>query len=365
MNNTFLKVIFTLLSVFAAILSVIAFFSEEKIEIKYSVLSETNVLDLNANVNKLEVVYDSINLNKNNLNLKIYSIKIENLGNKSLSSNFYEVSDSIGVKLRGGKIIDKPEIIQTSSNYLNEKLKVVLSGNSELKFSPVILDSKEFFIIKFLVLHEDSSELEIISTGKIASQRDIPVITELDKAEHKTFIGRIFEGSILIQIIRFLIPLILVSGLLLLIGMRNGTKHTTLHKNWRENNIKEFQNSDYFNGEFDYSDIFEKYKRNGTYPFLMLAAFIEEEGLLNSLFRNFIKEIEDPLPKINMNIATPLQKVFISDVNWWLIGQLILDGSIIQSEGKWQFDEDYKRKISGFINFLNDNNKLDFVDDWN
>ncbi|SRX75643.1 hypothetical protein [Aequorivita antarctica] len=365
MNNSFLKIIFASLSGFAAILSVIAFFSEEKIEIKYSILAETNVLDLNADVNKLEVIYDSINLNRNNLNLKIYSIKIENIGNKSLSPNFYEVSDSIGVKLKGGKVIDQPEIVQTSSNYLDEKLKVVLNKSSELKFSQVILDPKEFFIIKILVLHKNNAKLQVISTGKIASQKDIPVITELDKEKNNSFIGRIFEGSILIQIIRFLIPLIVVSGLFLFIGLKNGAKHDKTHINWRHNNIDEFLKSEYYNDEFDYNDIFEKYRRYGTYPFLMLAAFLEEEGLFNSLFRNFKKEIDNPLPQIIMNNTTPLQKVFISDVNWWLIGQLIKDGSIIESDGNWYFEENFRRKISSFINFLNKNNKLEFIDDWN
>jgi hypothetical protein len=361
-----LKITFTFLTFFAAIISIIAFFSEDKISVNYNILSETNVLDLNADVNKLEIIYDSINLNRNDLNLKIYTLKVENLGNKSLSSSFYEVSDSIGLKIENGKIIAPPEIVQTSSKYLDEKLILKLNGESDLKFSQVILDPKEFFIIKLLVLHNTQNKPQILATGKIVSQKYIPVITaEIEKSEDKAFIEKIFEGSFLIQIIRFLFPLIIITGLVLILALSNGNKHEKKIAEWRNQNIYEFKNSPYYQEDYDYSKIFDVYKRYGTYPFLMLASFLENDSLLNSLFKNFKKEIGDPLPSIVVNSTTPFQKAFIFDVNWWLIEHLMKDGSILQVNENWIFEPSFKDRIATFIKFLNENGKFIFKDGMN
>lgn len=70
-DNFASKSFITILGIVAAIITIYAFLQEKKVDLRYEIIANTNVLDFNADVCKLEVTYDSTNLKLTNENLII------------------------------------------------------------------------------------------------------------------------------------------------------------------------------------------------------------------------------------------------------------------------------------------------------
>lgn len=209
-----LKTVITIIGLIGTIVTIYAFLQEKKVELRYEILSNTNVLDFNAEIGKLEVIYDSTNLKKSQENLRIYTVKIINNGNQNLLKEFYDENDPLGMQLNYGKIIEQPEIIQVSNDYLNRNVKIQVYDNKKINFSQVILESGEFYIIKILVLHKIDLIPEIVSYGKIAGQTNIQVTNSIGIKEELSFWKEVYDGSIWVQLLRmvsyFLIVLLII-----------------------------------------------------------------------------------------------------------------------------------------------------------
>ena len=163
------KTFIALIGLVGAIVTIYAFLQEKSVDIRYEIIANTNVLDFNADISKLAVIYDSTNLKETNENLRIITVKIVNNGNQHLLKEYYDEKEPLGLKTSAGKVIERPEIIQTSNDYLKRNLEIQesTSGN-HISFSQVILESGEFYIVKFLVLHKKTEEPQIMAFGKIA-----------------------------------------------------------------------------------------------------------------------------------------------------------------------------------------------------
>ena len=157
--------------IIGTIITIYAFLQEKKVELRYEILSNTNVLDFNADVNKLNVIYDSTNLRQTHENLRIYTIKIINIGEQTLTNNFYDKNDLIGIKILNAKIIEKPQIIETSNNYINRNAKIINYTKNNFSFYPIIIEKGEFYTIKFLVLHKTNSSPKLISIAKLQTKK--------------------------------------------------------------------------------------------------------------------------------------------------------------------------------------------------
>lgn len=130
-ENIALKTVITVMGLVGTAVTIFAFLQEKKVEIRYEIVSNTNVLDFNAEIGKLEVIYDSTNLKKSQENLRIYTVKIINNGNQNLLKEFYDENDPLGLQLSSGKIIEQPEVIQSSNDYLKRNVKIQVSNNEK------------------------------------------------------------------------------------------------------------------------------------------------------------------------------------------------------------------------------------------
>ena len=73
-----------------------------------------------------------------------------------------------------------------------------------LQLLPVILEAQEYFSLKLLLIHADDQFPRLMTTGKIAGIRHIPVHDLYKTAGEKTFIGKVFEGSVEVHVARLL-----------------------------------------------------------------------------------------------------------------------------------------------------------------
>lgn len=80
-------------------------------QIEYEVLANTNVLDINADITKLDITYDGSSLKTGSQSLRIINLHVRNTGNESVLKSFYDNNDPLGVFVTKGKVIEKPELV--------------------------------------------------------------------------------------------------------------------------------------------------------------------------------------------------------------------------------------------------------------
>jgi hypothetical protein len=140
--------------------------------LKYNVLANTSVLDLKADVAKLKVSYDSIDLIKGKQDVSIIIIEIRNDGNKDIKLEDYDRNNEFGFRIENGKILNKPEMIRSSDNSYFFDVVSDFSEN-KVKFKYKLIDEDQFWTIKFLVMHSKNQVPNIFPIGKISGMKKI------------------------------------------------------------------------------------------------------------------------------------------------------------------------------------------------
>ena len=172
------------------------YFYKEKPNIEYYQLTNTNVLDVKENLTKLDVLYDSTSIKKNKQSLRVITIKILNNGNEDLGPLHYDQTVPLGLKVNQGVIVETPQIIETSNEYIADRLKINWDNENEISFSQFIINTNESFTLKLLLLTKENVIPEIETTGYIAGLGKPILRTDINKPEEKGFFSRVIEGSI-------------------------------------------------------------------------------------------------------------------------------------------------------------------------
>ena len=191
------------------------YFYQEKPNIEYYQLTNTSVLDLKENVTKLDVIYDSTSIKKNRQSLRVVTIKILNSGNEDLGPQHYDKTVPLGLKIKGGVIVETPQIIETSNAYISDRLKINWLSENEISFSQFIINQNESFTLKLLLLTKENIIPELKATGYITGLGKPTLRTDINKPEEKSFLARVFQGSFLIHLVRSILYfLIFVIGVI-------------------------------------------------------------------------------------------------------------------------------------------------------
>lgn len=187
---------------------------ENKPDISFEIVTESNVLDIRQPLKDLSILFRGEDIQEKDLNLRIFIIRIENNRQVDILQNHYDVDDIWGFQVENGKIIEA-RLVNTNSDYLKSKLNPQVYKDNIVQLKKIIFERGKYFILEVLVLHKKSIPPEIISLGKIAGINRInPIKSWLGKSKH-TILGEFFYGSLLIQILR---PIsYLIAGVILLI----------------------------------------------------------------------------------------------------------------------------------------------------
>ncbi|MGG8494772.1 hypothetical protein ACQY1Q_00005 [Tenacibaculum sp. TC6] len=346
-DNVAYKTVVTLLGVIGAVVTIYAFLQEKKVDLRYEIIANTNVLDFNADISKLEVAYDSTNLKQTGENLRIYTVKIVNNGNENIIKEFYDENDLVGIKLSSGKIIEKPELIQSSNDYLKRNLHFKDYQKDKVIFSRVILESEEFFIIKLLVLHKINEIPEIISFGKIAGQQKIAVVNSTDVKQELTFLKKAFYGNFWTQLSR-LIAYFIIGAIIFILIMELSVKLDKRKEyNRKRKNVVNFKNlKDYQYTRMD-DAIFDRYLE-GKYSFMGLSNLKEISNLVKDE-----KELNDKYKVLSEHVKSKEYKLFRRDGgDWSLINEMLNDGIVFKENEELRINQAMKDTLEKFLDYL-------------
>lgn len=158
------------------------FINVEKTDLRFTVLTNTSIVEIKDNLNKLKIIYDSINVLENDKDISFTIIEFRNAGKKSLINSDYDMSLPFGLRIVNGDLINKPEIINSSDKkYFSDIIDK--SDNNNIFLKKKIIDPEEFIQIKFYTIHDKKNKPILEFFGKISNQKVIPIIDTVKEAK--------------------------------------------------------------------------------------------------------------------------------------------------------------------------------------
>lgn len=199
---------FILAAIFGSITIYTTFIVDKQPDLNITITSNVRVLDINANVQELDIFYKNDNIIKQGKNLSILTLKVENSSNLDILSNFYDNKNPLGIELINATIVEKPEIIEASNEYLLNKTEIFQHDSlNSFTFSEMIIDKHQYFTLKLLLLHKSDIKPIIQPIGKIAGVEQIDVIYQTSETI-LPFWKRLLQGKVGIHVLRFFFYLI-------------------------------------------------------------------------------------------------------------------------------------------------------------
>jgi hypothetical protein len=337
---------FLLAIIFGAITIYLGFIQERKPNLKLDVISNTSVLDIHERLGKLAILYGGNNIKENGQSLRVITIRVINDGQQDILKGHYDESDPLGFTVLDGTIIETPELLYASNDYLERNIRIIseiepgkttLNSSAKVSFSNLIIEQGEFFVLKVLVLHGEQQSPDIKPGGKIAGVKTIQVVRSYKEAATESFWKRTFYGGALTQILRTA-----AYGILFLIlGV------VTL------------------NIAVKYSDWADKMKRKKLVKNFKRTSDAPLEGEEEKLFQAYIDQGENLLFHIESYLLSsfgPQGGALYRAVYPHLEKRLIKLGLIQKTEKGNALNDRMNRTFEEFMKFLRANGKFEMLD---
>jgi hypothetical protein len=227
----------------------------------------------------------------------------------------------------------------------------------KLEFSQVIIESGEFFIIKFLVLHRTDSIPIILSFGKIAGQKLIDVVNSADVKEELTFWQRVYTGNTWVQILR-LISYFLIVVVIIVVFVLIGSGIDDLRDKKRKiRNINEFKSLKTYQYTKMDDAIFDRYRKDGPYIFKKMQRLIKNDDELNVIHKELSEQLKSKEFRRYKRIDAGI-RLRIDRDDWIVITEMTNDGIIFWEKNKLTVNQAMKDTIDKFVEFLNQNGEF-------
>ncbi|WP_026838861.1 hypothetical protein [Gillisia sp. JM1] len=244
-------------------------FKSNKPKLIFDILSNTEVLSINEDINNLQILFNGDTLDSNKEKLYILIIRIKNVGNNDVKEVDYYTGSPFGFKILKGSIVEIPNIIDASNNFLLDNAKVNSEGN-KVELKPIPINENQYLTVKVLVISNSKNIPEVKPIGMVSGiDGDFQVLrTFLDDDAEKEFDNELLRQQIIIfSISAFLMLLIFIIYKL----------NKFLRKKKRKNKLAKFE-------------IYNKTKINSRHKIYFFTVFIVYGKLvlffLNGILQN-------------------------------------------------------------------------------
>lgn len=158
---------FVLAMIFGGLSLYTEFLRDRRPQLEFEVISDASVFDVREKLGDLEIIYGGIDIQKAKKSLRVVVVRVTNKGPEDILKTHYDDTSRFGFRVLNGTLL-RAEVLSTSNRYLDNTLKIDVNVPYTAHFSPVILEAKESFTIKSLVLHDAGVRPELEPIGKIA-----------------------------------------------------------------------------------------------------------------------------------------------------------------------------------------------------
>lgn len=197
-NKLPLAIIGLILTTIFFIITVYISLHEKKPCISYEVINESNVLDVRKPLKDLSIYFKGKDIQAKKLNLRIYTIRIENIGQVNILPDQYDTNIPWGFQIEQGKIIEV-RLVATNSDYLRSYINPNTLNDDSVGFKKIIFEKGKFFTVEILVIHAKNSLPKIKPFGKIAGIDTLDIRPFLAKHK-KGILYETFRGKIVVQL---------------------------------------------------------------------------------------------------------------------------------------------------------------------
>ncbi len=181
----------------------------------YEILREIDVLDVRTPVEDLQITFQNEDIQGENLNLRIYAMRVINNGEVDILQTQYDQDEIWGLQVIDGRVIEA-RLIEASSSYLIAKDNPQVIGEDIVEFDKAIVEQGQFFAFNMLVVHAKDATPGIVPLGKIAGIDEIVVTRVPVKTEGPGFLSDLFGGSWAVQLVR---AILFLFGAAVLLGL--------------------------------------------------------------------------------------------------------------------------------------------------
>ncbi len=262
------------------------FFADSGPHLRYDILTSTPVLDVHEDVSKLNVLFDGIDIRQQKKSLRVITVRVVNDSQKDILRGYYDEAEPLGLRVSTGRII-RCDLVTTSNPYLERQLIPQQRDDTTLVFSSVILESQEYFVLKLLVLHDESKQPEITPVGKVAGIRIIPVAEAFKQEASRPFLHRTFAGSLPVQVVRvFAYPWAMI-GLAIGIILPIAYVGDKLGKRKRREIAEQFKKTTSFRLRADDQFLFDTYVGDGSTVLLPMLSMVSDPRILEVAYGHY------------------------------------------------------------------------------
>ncbi|MCL6101918.1 MAG: hypothetical protein M1292_05425 [Bacteroidetes bacterium] len=343
---------FLLALIFGGITIYSSFLVDKSPDLNFIILSNVKVLDINANVRELDIIYKNENIIKQDKNLSILTVKIENTSDLDILSNYYDPHNPLGIEVENATIVEKPEIIDASTNYLKQNVEINQNDSLNfMTFSNVIIDKRQYFSVKILLLHKSNEKPIIKPIGKIAGIENIDVINLADVIKI-SFWNRLLQGSVGIHLLRFLIYIILLIIVLVLIFLPQSLIGEAIRTRKRKKLVLKYREGKKLESSEETDFLFDSYiSKSKTYLTEVQRYFRNKEELKEELELIINKNEKDlPFTRDFVHIDGRPRPVYYETEG---VLEALFEKKIVQfANGEVIINEKFENELNEFVSFL-------------
>ena len=278
---------FLLAIIFGGIAIYTSFLQDKNPKLEFIVETKTSVLDLKEDIKNLDILYKGINIKKQDKNLSIITLCILNNSDVNILKGFYDDLSPVKIFVENADIVDKPQVISTSNQYLKENVKVHLDSTGCIYLPKLILEGQESFSISLLLLHKNGVEPEILAHGKIAGQRNgIQVKTTYQQKSELDFWDKILFGNIWVHLVRFLGYLFSFIILALAIVIPTALISESISESRKKKRVKNYKSKKEIENSPETDAVFDLYLDNSLDVLVRCQKLLANESRLRVTLRS-------------------------------------------------------------------------------
>lgn len=335
-------------------------FKESKPELVFDILSNTQVLSVKENLNKLDIIYDDQNLKQKRENLILLTVRVSNEGNEDIRENDFYSKAPFGIKITNGEIAEQPTIIDASSDFLKKNLEIKNDSLNQVKINKVPFNKNQYFTIKILTICKEDKYPSIIPFGNISGINESFTVKNSFKEqnkEEKSFLNSLISGSLAIHISRFFFYLICIILFSFIVGLPASKISSYLESRKRKMIIEKFRTKTQIELTDKVDLIFDIYKEEGKVQINRLNGVLDNTKLLHSLIKkresNSKKDYSDEY-LYKGHAHSGRRPIHLQQK--WLLNTIVfklIDKNIITKESdKLNIDEEFRKALREFNYFL-------------
>jgi hypothetical protein len=355
---------FLLAALFGAFSVYTVYFIDTNPQLDFIVESNTKVLDLRENVKKLQIIYETENINDNDKNLSILKVRIQNTSNVNILSTFYDVHDPLGFKLDFAEIVEKPELIESSTDYIKNNIIITLDSLGNVKFNSLILDGQDYFTLKLLALHKQSEIPKILPFGKIAGVKTIGIIETYKNSEEKDLWDRVKEGSIGVHLLRFLGYILSFIVVGLIIAIPSALISETLTERKRKRHVRKYKTKKKLTDSLERDLIYEMYINHGLDFLVSTERLFIDEKLLKISLRSYLRKVDrmkhkeivieqrEIIEDGHLHIPSDSRRRAYINERQWILSKLHEDKIIQLDNNELTINNQFVNDLKEFVSYL-------------